>query len=87
MIVRHFSPAARPLVPPDDGATRAGYVGCAQGIRAWCWQKLHPAEPLPPVVPSTKAAIEAELQAQLRDIQEAAGVELPKVRRRPQACQ
>jgi hypothetical protein len=61
----------------------AGFVGCAQGIRAWCWQVYHEsaggnAPPLPPIVPSTKAKLVEDLKSQV-DIAVAAGTNKPKV--------
>ena len=56
----------------------AGFVGCAQGIRAWCWQKLHDGEPLPAIVPSTKAKLIEMLKAEVDKVV-AAGGEKPKV--------
>jgi saccharopine dehydrogenase (NAD+, L-lysine-forming) len=58
----------------------AGFVGCAQGIRAWCWQLLHQSDdaPLPEIVPSTKAKIIEELKAQVDKVV-ATGNEKPQV--------
>mmetsp|Transcript_48390 Transcript_48390/g.117154 ORF Transcript_48390/g.117154 Transcript_48390/m.117154 type:complete len:391 (-) Transcript_48390:116-1288(-) len=59
----------------------AGFVGAAQGVRAWCWQMLHQgddAPPLPAIVPSTKAKLIEELKAQIDKVV-AAGYEKPKV--------
>jgi saccharopine dehydrogenase (NAD+, L-lysine forming) len=49
----------------------AGFVGCAQGIRAWSWQVLHEADnvsSLPPIVPSTKAKLVEELKDQINAV-------------------
>lgn len=59
----------------------AGFVGCAQGIRAWCWQVMHEGKnssPLPPITPSTKAKLVEELKGHI-DNAIAAGRSKPRV--------
>lgn len=52
----------------------AGFVGCAEGIRAWCWQLLHKDSngepPLPPIKPSTKARVLQNLKEQVQKVKE-----------------
>mmetsp|Transcript_8451 Transcript_8451/g.15444 ORF Transcript_8451/g.15444 Transcript_8451/m.15444 type:complete len:389 (-) Transcript_8451:979-2145(-) len=49
----------------------AGFVGSAQGIRAWCWQMLHEGDSaLPQITPSTKAKIVEDLKGQLKEVAE-----------------